>query len=200
MRGNEKSRPDSGSLGEKSADFLINLAMASLALLVTAVSGYTTYKGMIRIVGADAATSGAESWLPTIVALSITAVVQIGLTILCWVMGRDFARAITARLHERRQQVSVGTLFGKAGAMLTLLAICLAVSIFYSFNTYFNSMYEGKEERRVEANSVPAVALEVSTLLNEAIGDRKASDIGKISNLAKDSGYFAQLQALSQTV
>jgi hypothetical protein len=40
--------------------------------------------------------------------------------------------------------------------MLLLLAICFGVSAFYSFNTYFNSLYEGKEERRVEARAVPA--------------------------------------------
>ncbi len=174
--------------------------MASLALVVTAVSAYTTYKGMIRIVGADTPTSGIESWLPIVVAGSITAVVQVGLTILCWVAGRDFARAITARLHERKRRTSVAASAGKFTAILSLLLICLGVSVFYSFNTYFNSMYEGKEEKRVEARAVPAVSLSVSTLLGEAILEHRGSSIEKVRKIARETGYFQGLQDLADGV
>lgn len=193
-------QPGQVSLASRSADFLVNLAMASLALIVTGVSAYTTYKGMIRIVGADAPAAGIESWLPVIVAGSITAVVQIGLTILCWVTGRDFARSITARLHERKRRSSMATTASKMGAMLALILICLAVSVFYSFNTYFNSMYEGKEEKRVEARAVPAVSLQIATLLGEAIAEQRASRIENIRELAEASQYFVTLASLARTV
>jgi hypothetical protein len=188
------------SIGTRSADAAANLVMALLALIITTVSGYTTYKGMIRVVGADAPAQGLESWLPTVVALSITAVVQVGLTILCWVMGRDFARAITRKLHERRDKASTTASLGKAVSMLMLLAICFAVSVFFSFNTYFNSMYAGKEERRVEARAVPAVALEVSTLLNDAVGERRAATVDDLREMAVNSGYFGELGTISATV
>ncbi len=188
------------SIGTRSADAAANLSMALLALIITAVSGYTTYKGMIRIVGADTPAQGLESWLPTIIALSITAVVQVGLTILCWVMGRDFARAITRKLHERRDKSSASASIGKAVSMLLLLAICFAVSVFYSFNTYFNSMYAGKEERRVEARAVPAVALEVSTLLNDAVSEHRAARVDALREMAEQGGFFAELKLVATTV
>jgi hypothetical protein len=188
------------SIANRAADFMINSAMASLALLVTAVSAYTTYKGMIRIVGADAPGSGLESWLPIIVAGAITAVVQVGLTILCWVAGRDLARAITARMHERLRRTSIAASAGKFGAMLALILICLAVSVFYSFNTYFNSMYEGKEEKRVEAQAVPAVSLEVATLLGEAVSENQASSREEIRKLAEETGYFERMKQLGEDV
>ncbi len=188
------------SFASRGADFFINTAMASLALIVTAVSAYTTFKGMVRVVGADTPSVGFESWLPLIVAGSITAVVQIGLTILCWVAGRDSAKAITAKLHERKRRTSVAASAGKFGAMLSLLLICLSVSVFFSFNTYFNSLYEGKEEKRVEARAVPAVSLTVSTLLGEAIADHRAGTVEKIRELATETGFFSGFERLAETV
>ncbi len=167
---------------------------------MTAVSGYTTYMGMIRIVGADAPQAGIGSWLPLLVAGSITAVVQIGLTVLCWVAGRDFARAVTRKAHERLERASLSASIGKLFAMTALLAICFTVSVFYSFNTYFNSMYSGKEERRVEAQAVPAVAVQVSSLLNEAVSERRASSVDAIRSLASEGGYYAELDDIAKTV
>ncbi len=192
-----RARP---GLGERGADAAAHLAMAFLALIMTAVSGYTTFMGMIRIVGADAPQDGIGSWLPLLVAGSITAVVQIGLTVLCWVAGRDFARSITRKADERLERVGLSASIGKLAAMTALLAICFTVSVFYSFNTYFNSMYSGKEERRVEAQAVPAVALQVSSLLNDAVSEKRTSSVDAIRSLASEGGYFAELDAIAKTV
>ncbi len=186
-------------LSERGADAAAHLGMALLALIMTAVSGYTTFMGMIRIVGADAPQDGIGSWLPLLVAGSITAVVQIGLTVLCWVAGRDLARAVTRKSDERLERAPLSASIGKIAAMMALLAICFTVSVFYSFNTYFNSMYSGKEERRVEAQAVPAVALQVSSLLSEAVLAERASSVDAIRTLAS-KGYFAELEGIAKAV
>ncbi|MEZ5870468.1 MAG: hypothetical protein R3D32_01235 [Nitratireductor sp.] len=186
--------------GEAGSD-LAEKAMYVLAILLALVSGYTTLQGMLRIFGnSNPVLSSPDAFFSTAAAFVITAVVQAALTVLCWVLGKDLARAFTAKMHESNtNRQTTGAKIGRYTMMGVLVLLCLLISAFFSFNTYFNGLYKGDEERRIAEASVPDFGIEVGSILNQAVAEFRSSRRDEIMNAVRDSGYVERMNLLAQT-
>lgn len=150
----------------------------AFAFLLTAVSGYTTWAGMARIFSSG---SGADALLGPLAAAAFTACVQCALTAFGWLAGKDMARRLggggaRSGLPSRIRQVVV----------LAIFVASVAVSAFFSYNTYFNHLYDGAEAVRRRATTVPAFLGAVQTGIDAAL---RRSEVERLA--AAEGGAWA---------
>lgn len=187
-------KPDEGR-----SEALTERAMTTLAILLAIVSGYTTLKGMLKIFGSsEPVFSSSEAFFSTAAAFVITAVVQTALTVLCWVLGKDLARALTAKMHETKSsRQSASAKIGRYFMMLFLVLLCLLISAFFSFNTYYTGLYKGEEELRIAEASVPDFGIEVRSILNQSVAEFRSDRRDVILSKVRDSGFLDGIAKLS---
>ncbi len=179
--------------------FALDGAMLTLAMMVTFISGYTTLRGMLRIFNFNEFDiSTVEGFFSVSAAAALTLVVQIALTVLCWVLGKDFARAITAKMHDFSARQTTGAKTGRFVTMGLMIVICLAISVFFSFNTYFNNLYKGNEEERSAKNAVPTFTIETRSLLIQSISDFRNKRRNEILKIATDSEFLPGIVKLKK--
>src|SRR4051812_11323758 len=111
----------------KEFQFNVGKAAAIGCFLMVLVSGYTTAKGLLDIVG------GAQSYI----VILATVVVQGTLAIAAWFLGQELARFVLRKRLGPGIEPPSGALTAVTGALF-LATFC--VSVFFSFSFWFTEL------------------------------------------------------------
>lgn len=184
---------------------LVIACMVLLALAVTAVSGLTTLEGMASIFGVNnaAQTAFADNWVGWIAsyftaaapAVLLTLVVQVGLTIICWVLGQDVGRALTAKRNEAYIKQGAVTKTARAVVIGIFLFLLAATSIFFSFETYFNHLVgrgDGGTTQlgKTAKDSIANYSADIEASLRKAIALVETNKRSRVIAEAEAAGFF----------
>lgn len=120
-----------------------------VALVALAISFFTTSYGFYNIFSTQA------HWWAILIALGFGFLIQAVLGGSSWLLGQDIGRFASKLKHHRSTERSASVATVRILVTLAMFAPALALSLFLSFNTYFNHLYQGREEQRLQQARVP---------------------------------------------
>jgi hypothetical protein len=151
------------------AGFIGQLFFA-VALVALVISFFTTSKGFYNFFAND------EYWWAIFIALGFGFVIQSVLAGSSWLLGQDLGQYVSRLKDHAPPGRSGAVTFLRIVVTLSMFLPALFLSIFLSFNTYFNSLYHGPEENRLQQARVPPFISEVIVDLKKQIdAARKAA-------------------------
>jgi hypothetical protein len=167
----------------KEFQFNVGKAAAIGCFLMVLVSGYTTAKGLLDIVG------GAQSYI----VILATVVVQGTLAIAAWFLGQELARFVLRKRLGPGMDPPSGALTAVTAALF-LATFC--VSVFFSFSFWFTEL-RALSQRREDARQLPNTFVsEVMPALLTAVNDGRMAELRGVSEFQATKEWLANLEKI----
>ena len=172
----------------KTKEFQFNVGKAAAigCCLMVLVSGYTTAKGLLEILG------GTQAYI----VILATVVVQGTLAIAAWFLGQELARFVLRKRLGPGMDPPSGALTAVTGALF-LATFC--VSVFFSFSFWFTEL-RALSQRREDARQLPNTFVsEVMPPLLAAVNDGRAAELRGVSEFPATKEWFANLDKIVES-
>lgn len=169
----------------KAKEFQFNVGKSAGigCFLMVLVSGYTTAKGLLDIVG------GSQFY----VVIIATVVVQGTLAIAAWFLGQELARFVLRRRLGPGMDPPSGALTTVTAA---LFLATFFVSVFFSFSFWFTEL-RGLSQRREDARQLPNTFVsEVMPALLAAVNEGRMAELRGVSEFPATKEWFANLDKI----
>ncbi len=155
--------------------------------LMVLVSGYTTGKGLLEILG------GTQAYI----VILATVVVQGTLAIAAWFLGQELARFVLRKRLGPGMDPPSGALTTVTGALF-LATFC--VSVFFSFSFWFTEL-RALSQRTEDARQLPNTFVsEVMPSLLLAVNEARAAELRGVSDFPATKQWFANLDKIVEVV
>lgn len=169
--------------GGKEFQFNVGKAAAIGCFLMVLVSGYTTAKGLLDIVG------GSQFYIVVLA----TVVVQGTLAIAAWFLGQELARYVLRRRLGPGMDPPSGAL---TAVTAVLFLATFSVSVFFSFSFWFTEL-RGLSQRREDARQLPNTFVsEVMPTLLAAVNEGRMAELRGVSDFPATKEWFANLDKI----
>ena len=169
----------------KNKEFQFNVGKVAAigCCLMVLVSGYTTAKGLLDILG------GTQAYIVVLA----TVVVQGTLAIAAWFLGQELARFVLRKRLGAGMDPPSGALTAVTGALF-LATFC--VSVFFSFSFWFTEL-RALSQRREDARQLPNTFVsEVMPALLAAVNEGRAAELRGVSEFPATKDWFANLDKI----
>jgi hypothetical protein len=167
----------------KEFQFNVGKTAAVGCLLMVLVSGYTTAKGLLDIVG------GSQFYI----VILATVVVQGTLAIAAWFLGQELARFVLRRRLGPGMDPPSGALTAVTAA---LFLATFSVSVFFSFSFWFTEL-RGLSQRREDARQLPNTFVsEVMPTLLAAVNEGRMAELRGVSEFPATKEWLANLDKI----
>jgi hypothetical protein len=169
----------------KNKEFQFNVGKAAAigCCLMVLVSGYTTAKGLLDILG------GTQAYI----VILATVVVQGTLAIAAWFLGQELARFVLRKRLGPGMDPPSGALTAVTAALF-IATFC--VSVFFSFSFWFTEL-RGLSQRREDARQLPNTFVsEVMPPLLAAVNEGRVAELRGVSEFPATKDWFANLDKI----